>query len=355
LGSASSPLLVLVFAAAAVVTWVAGVSLTKSTDALDNRFNLGDALGGMILLSIAGTLPELAITVSAAAQGHLDLAAGNLIGGIAIQTMVLIACDAAAGRKSALTYLAGSLIPVLEALLVVMVVSIVLMGALLKPSTAIGPVSPASLLIVVIWLLGIYVINRARKAPGWEAVAPGSRPGRPHRRVPHPTAPTPHSGRSTPRVAAFFLLACLATLVAGVFLQVSGNDLADRAGINGVIFGATVLAAATALPEISSGIKAVQLGDHGLALSDIFGGNAFQVCLFLVADLVAAKPVLPTAGEQNAWLAILGIGLTAIYAVGIVARPRRCFFRLGTDSILAIVLFCLGIAGLIAISPNSPF
>jgi cation:H+ antiporter len=345
------PLLVLIFVAGSVATWIAGISLAKSTDALDNRFNLGDALGGMILLSIAGTLPEIAITVSAAAQGHLGLAAGNLIGGIAIQTMVLIICDITAGRENALTYLVGSLIPVLEALLVVLVVSCVLMGALLTRSIPIGSVrvSPASIAIAVVWLCGIFVINRVRKSPAWETVAPGSRPGRPHRRVPHPTAPTPHSGISTWRVAFYFFVACAVTLVAGVFLQITGSDLASRAHMNGVIFGATVLALATALPEISSGIGAVRLGDHGLAMGDIFGGNAFQVCLFLVADLIATKPVLPAAGPQNSWLAILGIALTAIYAVGIVFRPRRCYLWLGADSILVAVFFALGIAGLVTI------
>ncbi len=151
------------------------------------------------------------------------------------------------------------------------------------------------------------------------------------------------------RVALYFLGACVVTLVAGVFLQVSGSDLAGRAHMNGVIFGATVLAVATALPEISSGISAVRLGDNGLAMSDIFGGNAFQVCLFLVADLIAMKPVLPTAGTQNSWLAILGIGLTAVYAVGIIFRPKRCYLRLGADSLLVIVLLALGIAGLVTI------
>jgi cation:H+ antiporter len=350
MSSLASPFLVLIFAAGAGATWVAGISLAKSTEALDNRFGLGDALGGMILLSIAGTLPEVAITVSAVMQKHYGLAAGNLIGGIAVQTMVLIICDITAGREKALTYLVGSLIPVLEALLVILVVSFVLMGALLKPTITIGPVSPASIAIVVAWLCGLIVINYVRKSPSWEALAPGSHPGRPHRRVPHPEAATPHTGTSTWRVALYFLAACVVTLIAGVFLQITGSDLAGRAHMNGVIFGATVLAAATALPEISSGIGAVRLGDHGLAMSDIFGGNAFQVCLFLVADLIAGKAILPSAGVPNSWLAILGIGLTAVYAFGIILRPRRCYLWLGADSILVIVLFALGIAGLVTIS-----
>ncbi|HEY3182894.1 MAG TPA: hypothetical protein VGJ77_08675 [Gaiellaceae bacterium] len=345
----ATPLLVGLFGVAAVATWVAGVALSKTTDALDVRLGLGEEIGGLLLLSVAGSLPELAITVSAAAQGNLGLAAGNLIGGIAVQTMVLVVCDIAVGRERPLTFLVGALSPVLEGLLVVLVVSGVLMGALLGPSTAIGGVvSPASIGIAIVWLLGVYVINRVRKSPRWRVSMEGSRPGRRHRREPHPTQPHPFATRTTLQVAGIFVGACAVTLTAGVGLEMSGNTLADRAGVNGVIFGATVLAGATALPEISSGIAAVRLGDQALALGDIFG-NAFQLCLFLVADLIAGSPVLPTSGSLNAWLASLGVGLTAIYAMGVIVRPLRCHARLGPDSLLALVVFGVGVAGLFVV------
>jgi len=344
-----SPLLVVIFVAASAATWVAGVALSKTTDALDARFGLGDELGGLILLALAGSLPELAITVSAAASGNLALAAGNLIGGIAIQTMVLLVCDFAVGPSRPLTYLVGRLTPVLEGLLVIRVVAGVEMGALLEPSTAIfGRVSPASLGIVVIWLVGLYMINRAARDPRWGLSMPGSRPGR-HRAETRLEQAHPYAGASTARVVTVFGLACAVTLAAGVALEESGNLLADRMGVNGVIFGATVLAGATALPEISSGLAAVRLGDHALAMGDVFGGNAFQVCLFLVADLVAGSPVLPSAGNLNAWLAALGVGLTAVYGFGVISRPMHTRFRLGPDSLLALALFGLGIAGLFAV------
>jgi len=110
--SASIFLVILVFVAASGATWVAGVELSKSTDELDRRLGFGDAIGGMVMLAIAGSLPELAITISAAESGHLGLAAGNLIGGIATATMVLVLCDLFAPRP--LTFLVGSLVPVLE-------------------------------------------------------------------------------------------------------------------------------------------------------------------------------------------------------------------------------------------------
>jgi cation:H+ antiporter len=349
-GSFSSTVLVLVFAAAAVATWTAGTALSKTTDFLDRRFGLGDALGGIVLLAIAGTLPEIAITVSAVSKGNLGLAAGNLIGGIAVQTMVLVICDAVASKTQALTYLVGSLIPVLEGLLVVFVVGLVLMGSLLPESTSIGPLSPASIGVVIAWFGGVYSISQARKAPKWKIEAPGSRPGRRSHRAPRPVPPK-HTWftSSTARALGVFAIASLITLVSGVLLEVAGSHLADRAHINGVIFGATVLSVATALPEISSGIAAVRLGDNELAVADIFGGNSFQVLLFFVADLIAGKAVLPSSGHANSWLAILGILLTVVYAWAVVVRHERAYFRLGIASYLAVVIFGLGIAGLVVV------
>ena len=73
----ATPLLVLGFAGAAVATWVAGALLSRATDALDVRLGLGDDVGGIVLLAVAGSLPEVAITVSAAAQGNLGLAVSS--------------------------------------------------------------------------------------------------------------------------------------------------------------------------------------------------------------------------------------------------------------------------------------
>ena len=350
-GGLSSALLLLIFLGGAAATWAAGIMLSKTTDALDARLGIGDDLGGLILLSVAGSLPELAITISAAAQGNLPLAAGNLIGGIAIQTMVLLICDFAVGPTRPLTYLVGRLTPVLEGLLVIILVGLVDMGSLLKSSTAIGGrVNPASIGIIVVWVVGLYVINRAAKQPRWSVEMPGSDPGRHRHERAHPDQPHPYASWSTAKVAGLFGLASAVTLGAGVMLEASGNDLANRIHLNGVIFGATVLATASALPEISSGVAAVALGDNALAMGDILGGNAFQVCLFLVADLVAGKPVLEAAGTQNAWLAALGIALTGIYGFGVIVRPDRCRARLGPDSILALAVFAIGIVGLFFVS-----
>src|SRR5919201_1291769 len=230
MAAAATPLLAILFVAGAAITWAAGIGLSRATDALDIRLRLGEDLGGVLLLAFAGSLPELAITVSAAARGNLDLAAGNLIGGIAIQTLVLVVCDAVTREDRPLTFLVGALTPVLEAMVVVVVVAVVLLGALLPERTSIGGVSPASVAIVVAWLGGVYVINRVRRSPGWSVSMPGGRPGRRHRRERHPDHPHPFAGSSTLRVAGIFAVACALTLAAGGVLEISGDTPAARPG-----------------------------------------------------------------------------------------------------------------------------
>ena len=347
--SLSTLVLVGIFAGGAVATWVAGVYLSRTTDALDFRWKFGDALGGMILLSVAGSLPEMAITVSAAAQHNLQLAAGNLIGGIAMQTMVLVICDMFVKGKRPLSFLVGSLMPVLEASLVMAIVAIVFMGTMLPPSVALFGVSPASIAIIVVWVLGIATLNKVRNSPAWEITMHGSKTGRPHRRIAHPTVQHPYSKRSTTGIFMLFLAASVVTLAAGVVLAVSSDALATRFHISGVVFGATILAAASALPEISSGVAAVRLGDHSLVMSDVFGGNAFQVCLFVLADIMAGTPALPQSGVENGWLAAVAILLTTLYASSVVVRPAKRYLRLGLDSVIAVLAFVVGIAGLMLI------
>ena len=120
--------------------------------------------------------------------------------------------------------------------------------------------------------------------------------------------------------------------------------------LQGAIFGATFLAAASALPEISSGIAAVRLGDLQLAVGDILGGNAFQICLFVLADALAGTPVIVAAHKSDIWLGGMGLLMTGIAAAAIVARPRRTYLWLGIDSFALVVTYALAIIGLTRIA-----
>jgi cation:H+ antiporter len=338
--------LVLIFAVAAGAVWVAGVHLSRSTDVLDTRLGLGEALGGAILLAIATNLPEIAIVVSAALSHSLGIAIGNILGGIAIQTVVLVILDISIGREAALTTRAASLVLGLEGLLVILVLAISVMGAQLPGNALFARVEPAALLIAAFWVVGVWLVNRARRGLPWHDTT-GTAPDGQEKPRGHSKATV---DMSLARAGTVFGIGAAVTLAAGVLLEQSGEQIASHLGMTGVVFGATFLAAATSLPEISTGIAAVRLGDYQLAVSDIFGGNAFLPVLFLLAGLLSGSAVLPQAQATDIYLTALGIVLTVVYLWGLVTRPHRQLWRMGIDSVAVLLLYAAGIAGLIAVS-----
>ncbi len=353
MSSLPSLLLLLIFLASAGVIWGAGVKLSNYTDVLAERLHLGAALGGVILLAIATNLPEIAITVSAAISGHVEIAVGNLLGGIALQTVVLVALDAFGVReRKPLTFMAASLTLVLEAALVVAVLMVVIAGTQLPQGLIFARLTPGPVLIVLLWLIGLALIGGPGSHLPWQdsGEAPdGQTHPRGHARTQNEkTAST--NGVSTTRAALIFGTAALATLVAGVTIETSGETFFGDLGLSGVLFGATVLAAATSLPELSTGLSAARSGDYKLAMGDIFGGNAFLPVLFLVVTLISGKAVLPQAQASDIYLTALAGLLTVVYLAGLVFRPQRQILRMGIDSLAVLILYALGVAGLIALS-----
>jgi cation:H+ antiporter len=335
-----------IFIGSAAAVWLAGLWLSDTTDALERRFGFGEALGGLVILAITTNLPEIAITIGAAVSGDLAIAIGNILGGIAIQTLVLVALDAFGIRSGPpLTYRAASLILVLEAALVIGVLTVSLMGHFLPVSVVIWRIGPAELLIVVLWVVGLLLISRSRdKLPWHEGGNPPDGQPLPRGHATE-TRAAKAMGGGTRRVLVRFGIASVVTLLAGLLLEQSGERISTGLGISGVVFGATILAASTALPEISTGIASVRMGDYQLAVSDIFGGNAFLMTLFLLAGLIAGRAVLPETTAVDIYLTGLGILLTVVYAWGLVVRPVRRIGPMGIDSAIALGLYVIGMIG----------
>lgn len=349
--------LLAIFVASAAVIWIAGVKLSDTTDILSARFGFGQALGGVILLAVATNLPETAITASAAFRDNLDVAVGNILGGIAIQTLVLVALDAF-GMKDArpLTYRAASLTLVIEGLLVIAVLIIAIAATQLPASLIAFRVTPDAILIAVFWVAGVWLIGRANAGLPWhdssgDAPDTQEKPkgASQHERAQGAGGPPKGTGRAM----AVFAIAAIVTLAAGFTIEESGTALAGHIGMSGVLFGATVLAATTSLPELSTGLASTKMKDYQLAISDIFGGNAFLPVLFLLATLISGRAVLPHAQATDIYLAALGILLTCIYIAGLIFRPGRRVLGMGIDSLAVLILYIVGTGGLVFVAQRA--
>jgi len=338
--------ILIAFFASAAVTWIAGIHLTKTTDSLDTRFKIGDALGGLILLGITGSLPEIAVVSSAAIHGHIPVIIGNLIGGLSIQTLLLVIFDFATRGKRPLSYLAGSITLFFETMFAILIAILALIGTFVPQEKSIFNFNPLTIAIVIAWVSGLFLINKIREVARFNKVASDASPGRKHierRRVEnHPF----YAKKKTIYVLLIFVLSSVATLIAGFLLEETGTEIANVFGIGSGIFAATVLALVTSLPEISTGLESVFIGDNQLAISDIFGSNAFMLAVFFLADLLAEKPVLSNAGNQGTIFAALGIAMMSVYGVTFLLKLKNRYLRLGLDSILVVILYIVGIFAL---------
>ena len=342
----------LLFVLSAVAIWLAGIGLSDYTDVLADRLHLGQALGGLVLLAVATNLPEIAITIAAALNGQIDVAVSNILGGIAIQTVVLVALDAFGVReRRPLTYQAASLALVLEGAVVIAVLATVVMGTQLPSRLIAFRLDPGSVAVATVWVVGLVLTQRASRSLPWHNAGqpPDGQPEPRGHSVTKRSKQATDRGVSTTRAAAVFSAAALVTLVAGAVLEDSGSQAASSIGLSGVLFGATFLAAATALPELSTGLTAAKADDYQLAFGDIFGGNAFLPVLFLLATVVSGKAVLPAAQHSDLYLTALGALLTVIYMTGLIFRPARQRARLGPDSLAVLAIYLIAIVGLVAL------
>lgn len=336
--SLSSILLIVIFLIATIVIWVTGIKLTKAIDAITSHFGLGEAFGGMVFLAIITNLPEIAITTVAAAHRDYDIAISNILGGIAIQTVVLVLIDIfGVGRSAPLTQKGHSKVLILEGVALIFILSVVIIGAQFPNSLIFFRTTPFEWLIVLIWIGTIFLISkimdRKQKVQPDEMIH--------HMRMPKSTFKGSLS-------SAYWVLTigAIITLFAGWALEITGETLANRWNISGVIFGGTILALCTALPEISTGIASAKIRDYNMAVSDIFGGNAFLPVLFIMASIIGGDAILPNLKPSDIYLTTLGIILTGIYMAGMVIHSKKQIYRMGIDSLIVLIVYLLGIWGL---------
>ena len=334
----SSTYLVILFLASTIAIWVSGIKLTKAVDAITTHFGLGEAFGGMVFLAIITNLPEIAITTVAASHRDYDIAISNILGGIAIQTVVLVLIDIfGVGRSAPLTQKGHSKVLILEGVALIFILSVVIIGAQFPSSLIFFRTTPFEWMIVLIWIGTIFLISK---------MIDKKQKVKPEEMIHHMRMPKSTFKGSLSSAYIVLTIGAIITLFAGWALEITGETLANRWNISGVLFGGTILALCTALPEISTGIASAKIRDYNMAVSDIFGGNAFLPVLFIMASIIGGDAILPNLKPSDIYLTSLGIILTGIYMAGMVIHSKKQIYRMGIDSFIVLMVYLLGIWGL---------
>lgn len=321
------PLLVGIFAIAAVATSMAGVALARSGDAIAEETGLGGLTVGMLLLAGATSLPEVVTDVSAALAGVPDIAIADLFGSSMANMAILALLDVLHGGKVWHSLLRGQLL--LGGLAVLLTV-IAVLATYLALDFRLGWIGPETVLIVVIYLIGARFIER-------QDASLHHAPGSPHSAVvrPEPGHVHPPFRRNLRRDAAWFAVATVVILVAAPALALSGAGIAEASGLGQTFVGAALIAASTSLPELVASLAAARIGAYDLAVGNLFGSNAFNMTIILAADI--AYPGGPILAAVEPLQLVAGVGAIGLMLLALAGLARRRPMR-GPEPLAIVVL-----------------
>ena len=253
---------------------------------------------GATIVSLATTLPEMLVSVMAAAKGSVDMAIGNAVGSVTanIGLIMAISLICMPGVIKRADYLMKSILMLAAAILVVMAGMAGEMGTALT----------VAMVIVFLFFL-------------WENVSSALRSMKtngdtePRRKV---------SGKK--EVAANlvkFVVGAIGIVWGADLLVDNGSALASMAGIPERVIGVTIIAVGTSLPELVTTITAIIKKPSSLSAGNILGANIIDLTLILPLSSLVSGKALPIA-ETSA-----RFDLPACLLVGCIALIPAMLFE----------------------------
>ena len=343
----------LIFLLAAGTIWFAGMRLERHADAISERTGLGQAFTGLLLLSVSTSLPEVATTITAVALlNNPTLAVYNLLGSVALQTGILALADRAKRRSGALTYFSPRFALLIQGVGLLLLLQLTIAGVTARGVPTLGSVSLWPVVLMLAYLSMLYLSYRYRGQPRWTPSKSDDVPldepaDREAENDPKPGGE--QKQRSKHRsMTSIWLLFCgfsLLVLVAGWAVAQSADVLADQTGMGDAFLGATLLALATALPEISTTVAAARRGRERSGIANKLCSKGFFLGGLILAELLYRDgTIMAHVGGAVVFVAAIGAIMTSIYLLGMLERQDRTVLGVGWDSAAAVLIYIGGMA-----------
>lgn len=300
----------------AVLIGVAGVTLSRSADALADALGWGRGWVGLALLATVTSLPELASGVSAVALIDApNLAVGNALGACVVNLAFLVVVDLLQRHQPMYRH-AGHTHLLSAGFGVVMLgfVALSLVTAERSPTFLhVGLYSPVLLALYLLALRSVFAHEQSQRLGADPAAAP-------HR----PAAIVRREWRRFGAAAAVVLLA-------GSWLPGLADALAQALGLSRSFVGTVFMALVTTLPEMAVTVSALRLGALDMAIGNLLGSNLFNIVILAIDDLAYTRgPLLADAAGAHAGTAATALAMTGMVIVGLVLRPQGRVLRVAS-------------------------
>ncbi len=230
------------------------------------KFGIPQLVIGLTIVAMGTSLPEAAVSVSAALKGSADITIGNVVGSNILNVLIILGLTSVirpvAVQKSTIKY---------EIPFVALISAFLL--CIGYTDHMVGRADGA-----ILWVLFIaYLLYLFKMTKSGEMVP----------------EELPEEGKALP-VWKMLLL-----IIVGAVLIVLGSDLAVDAaselarifGMSERLIGLTIVALGTSLPELVTSVTAAIKGKADIAVGNIVGSNIFNI-LFVVGTSALITPVV---------------------------------------------------------------
>ena len=253
----------------ALMIWGAD-KFVAGASALARKLGVSPLLIGLTIVAFGTSMPELAVSVTAALRGANEIAVGNVVGSNIFNLLMV------AGLSAAVCPLVMDKTLLRRDWPLSILAAVLLLGAI-APDLTIARWEGVVLLIIFAFILTYQIRTALQNREQLAAAA----------------AEAEAEEAEAPMSAAMIwvnILLGLACIVIGGQLAVNGATGIAR------MFGLTIVAMGTSLPELVTSIVAARKGQNDIAMGNVIGSNLFNIFLILgVSSVITPIPVQATS------------------------------------------------------------
>ena len=275
---------------------------------LARKLGIPQLVIGLTIVAMGTSLPEAAVSISAALRGNAEITIGNIVGSNILNILIILGVTALIATLKVADSTVRYEIPFM----------IVATFVLLWLGYTGGQVT--WLEGVILWVLFLlylrYLYMMAKKGKEEEREA---------------------EQLSTAKIIGL-ILAGVVMIVAGSNFAVEGaSNLAKALGISQRFIGLTIVAFGTSLPELVTSVSAARKHNADIAIGNIVGSNIFNI-LFIVGTTALITPVTFASGFVVDTLIAAAVGILLFVCV---ARTEELRKKAGIVMLLAYILYFL--------------
>lgn len=314
------------FAVCVVLIGVAGVRLSRYGDAIAAHTGLSRNWVGLVLLATVTSLPELvtglsAVTVAAAP----DIAVGDVLGSCIFNLTILAIVDVTYRKGSIYAHAGrGHIVSAGFGVILMACVGLALLLSTQGLMPAVGHVSSASLLILVVYLVAMRALYLMEQRSTSTIVV---------------------SPKEMGLKAALmgYGIASGVIVGAGIWLPIIGVELARIMGWSNSFVGTLFVAFATSVPELATTWGAIRIGAIDMAFGNLLGSNLFDVLILAVDDFAYLRgPIYAHVSQVHAVSAITACLMSGVVIVALAYRPvSRVWHIASWASLVLLALYLL--------------